>query len=285
MKTAFGVLAILVCAAPAAAQNTSAIPDLSGVWTRDFEIQNLLDPPASGPGPVQQHPRYPKTDGNGVPRRQLSDEEKKQVIRYTQAWIPDVTNPILQPKTRAALETVVEQELAGIPHPEMQTRCMPSGSAHMINILENTQILQTPTEVTFIYQRDHQVRHVYLNVPHSTDPRRAWYGDSVGHYEGGWLVIDTIGMNDQTYVDRFNTPHSDQIHVVERYRRSADGKTIEAEVTVEDPVAFTMPWSGRALFVPAAGGAFLEGVCAENQRKEFWPGHDIHYPIDNTPDF
>jgi hypothetical protein len=277
------VLIVLALAAPAAAQNAAA-PDLSGVWTRDFDIQNLLDPPESGPGPIQQHPRYPKTDSNGVPRRQLSAAERAQVIRYTPAWIPDATSPILQPKTRQALETIVAQELAGIPHPEMQTRCMPSGSAHIANLLESTQILQAPTEVVFIYQRDHQVRHVYLNQPHSKDPGHTWYGESVGHYEGPWLVVDTIGMNDQTYVDRFNTPHSDQIHVVERYRRAADGKRIEAVVTIEDPVAFTTTWSGRARYVPAPS-PFLEGVCAENQRKEFWPGFDIHYPVDDTPDF
>ena len=278
------VLALLVLAAPASAQPPNVPPDLSGVWTRKYQISNLLDPPASGAGPIAQDPRYPKTDHNGVPRRAITEAEREHLIRFTTSWIPDPTSPILQPHTRAALEKIVQQELAGIPHPEMQTMCMPTGVPHIVNILNSTMILQTPTEVIFLYERDHQVRHVYLDRPHSKDQVHTWYGESVGHYEGDTLVVDTIGQNDKTHVDRFATPHSDRIHVVERYRRSADGRGIEALVTVEDPVAFTVPWSGRAVYVPATG-PFLENVCAENQRREFWPGLDIPVPVDDTPDF
>jgi len=113
------ILAITAFAAPAYAQSSEAPPDLTGVWQRDFEIQNLLDPPASGPTRISQDPRYPKINFNGVPRRQLTEEELEQVITYTNAWIPDPSSPILQPETRAALEVIREQELAGIPRPEM----------------------------------------------------------------------------------------------------------------------------------------------------------------------
>jgi hypothetical protein len=243
-----------------------------------------MEPPAQGPGPIMQDPRYPKTDHNGVPRLQLTEEEKKRVISYTTAWIPDVNSPILQPSTKAALETIVDLEHKGIPHPENQTRCMPSGVPHIMNILESTMILQTPTEVIFLYQRDHQVRHVYLNVPHSKNPPHTWYGESVGHYEGDTLVVDTIAQNDQTFVDRFNTPHSDRIHVIERYRRAADGR-IEASAWIDDPVAFTTPWTGHAVYVPA-NGPFLEVVCAESQRlDDYWPGVGLKIPVDGTPDF
>lgn len=277
------ILAIVALVVSASAQPSYTPPDFSGVWTRTYQIRNLLDPPPSGPGPIAQDPRYPKTDHNGVPRRPITDEEREHVIRFTNSWVPDVTDPILQPQTRAALEKIAEQELAGIPHPELQTRCMPSGTPHVLNLFENMMILQTPTEVLFLYQRDHQVRHVYLNQPHSDDPGHTWYGESVGYYEGDTLVVDTIGQNDKTHIDRFGTPHSDQIHVVERYRFSEDGRTIETLVTVEDHIAFTTPWSGRADYVPA-DNMFREVVCAENQR-DFWPGLEISYPVDDTPDF
>jgi hypothetical protein len=278
------LVAALCMATPVGAQTAAPPPDLSGVWQRHYQISNLLDPPPSGAGPIAQDPRYPKTDHNGVPRRMPTEQERKTLVRFTTAWIPDPSSPILQPATRAALEKIVQQELAGTPHPEMQTMCMPSGVPHIVNILNSTEILQTPTEVIFLYERDHQVRHVYLNRPHSGNPGHTWYGESVGHYEGDTLVVDTIGMNDRTHVDRFATPHSDKIHVVERYRRIAGQRRIEALVTVEDPVAFTVPWSGRAVYV-AATGPFLENVCAENQRAEFWPGIDIKTPVDETPDF
>ena len=280
------ILALAALAAPAYAQTSEAPPDLSGVWQRDFAYQNIFEPAPTGPLPVTQDPRYPKTwpTSTFVPDRVLSDEELKNVIRFTSSWIPDPSNPILQPQTRAALEEIAEQEIAGIPHPEMQTLCKPSGVPHIVNILNRTMILQTPTEVIFLYERDHQMRHVYLNQPHSDDPSHTWYGESVGHYEGDTLVVDTIGLNDITHVDRFATPHSDRIHVVERYSRSDDGQSLEALVTTEDPVAFTVPWSGQALYAPR-DDTWSEIVCAENNERAFWPGHELPIAMDHTPDF
>ena len=67
--------------------------------------------------------------------------------------------------------------------------------------------------------QDFQLRRVYLNEPHSANPKPSWYGESVGHYENGdTLVVDTIGMNDRTYVDNYRTPHTTQLHVVERFK-------------------------------------------------------------------
>ena len=97
-------------------------------------------------------------------------------------------------------------------------------------------------------------------------PGHSWYGESVGHYEGGnILVVDTIGQNDKTQIDRFGTTHSDKIHVVERYRLSPNGEEFEVQFTVEDPGAFTMPWSGRARFRSREGN-WDEQICAENNR-------------------
>jgi len=77
--------------------------------------------------------------------------------------------------------------------------------------------------------------HVYLNVAHSTGPESTWYGDSVGHYEGDVLVVDTIGLNDLTHIDRFATPHSDRIHVVERYRVTDGGQMMLDDKKVRPP--------------------------------------------------
>jgi hypothetical protein len=146
------------------------------------------------------------------------------------------------------------------------------------------QIAQAPKEVVFLYSRDHHVRHVYLNVPHSKTPGHTWFGESVGHYEGDTLVVDTIGLNDKTDTDRFGTPHSDRIHVVERYRLSADRKRLEVLFTVDDPGAFTMQWSARADYRPDNISFFEENVCAENNRPT-GPAHAIPVPVAETPDF
>jgi hypothetical protein len=70
---------------------------------------------------------------------------------------------------------------------------------------------QTPKETLIINQADTQVRHVYMNVPHSAQPKISWYGESVGHYEGDELVVDTIGLNDTSTLDNYGTPHTTQL--------------------------------------------------------------------------
>jgi hypothetical protein len=140
--------------------------------------------------------------------------------------------------------------------------------------------LQTPKEVVIIYSGDAQVRRVYLNVPHSESPASSWYGESVGHYEGDTLVVDTIGQNDKTVVDNYRTPHSAKIHVVERWKMIDDGQKLQVTYTVDDPDAFNAPWSAirqyRRVQQPIS-----EEVCAENNRHLF----DYHIPVADKPDF
>src|SRR5947209_14016638 len=103
--------------------------------------------------------------------------------------------------------------------------------------------IQAPKQVWLIYSGDQQVRRVYLDVPHSANPKPSWYGESVGHYEGDTLVVDTVGQNSKTVVDAFRTPHSDKLHVVERWRLTEGGKVLEANFTIDDPDAFNAPWT------------------------------------------
>ena len=103
-------------------------------------------------------------------------------------------------------------------------------------------IIQTPKEVVLFLTG--RVRHIWLDVPHSANPKPSWYGESVGRYEGDTLVVDTIGFNDKTFVDSYRTPHTDKLHVVERFRLIDGGNTLEVAFTVEDPGAFYQPWSG-----------------------------------------
>jgi hypothetical protein len=116
-----------------------------------------------------------------------------------------------------------------------------------------------------IKQGGTEVRHVYLNVPHSANVKPSWYGESVGHYEGGTLVVDTIGQNNKTVVDAFRTPHTEKLHVVERWRLVDGGKGLEVRITVDDPDTFNRPWSTvapRTLADPYLSA----DVCAENTR-------------------
>ena len=101
-------------------------------------------------------------------------------------------------------------------------------------------------------------------MPHSAHVKPSWYGESVGHYEGDELVVDTIGLNDRTFVDNYRTPHTEQIHVVERFKMIDGGKTLQVTVTVDDPGAFNMPWSAVQHWRRIHRGPLIEDLCEPN---------------------
>lgn len=273
---AAGMLALWLLAPQPLLAQTAAVPDFSGTWTRQWVTPSTYDAPPSGPGPVmidQAQPHHGHRTGvAGLP--DLSSN----------AWVADTDNPILKPETRAAVQRITEQERAGHTHLEHQALCLPSGVPEILNLRDNMQMLQAPSgkEIVFLYTRDSQVRHVYLDRAHSVDPPKSWYGESVGRYEGDMLVVDTTGLNDKTDTDRFGTPHSDRIHVVERYRLSDDKKTLEVQFTVEDPQYFTTPWSGRADYKRSAR-IYGETICAENSTSG--TGEALAIPTAAKPDF
>lgn len=168
--------------------------------------------------------------------------------------------------------------------------CSPSGVPQAVNLLDDVQFLQTKDRVTIIYQRNHQVRRIWLNRPHSRAVKPSWYGESVGRYEDGALVVDTIGLKSHkmSVVDAFGTPHTEQLHVVERYLPYATpfGRRIQVTVEVDDPGTFTAPWKGTAEYQLDKDVSQLEElVCAENNR-DFASGSSFGtLPQENKPEF
>jgi hypothetical protein len=166
-----------------------------------------------------------------------------------------------------------------------QSSCYPGGVAQLLTPAQPFYFIQTARQVWMIWETDHQVRRVYMTDRHSENVTPSWYGESIGHYEGGdTLVIDTIGLQTKTsYLDWFRTPHTEKLHVVERFKLSADGKTLEALVKVEDADTFNEPMymTRRWNKVP---NQLLEMVCAENERGQF--GNNL-FPIPSAekPDF
>nr|TFG52676.1 MAG: hypothetical protein E4H34_04685 [Hyphomicrobiales bacterium] len=245
------------------------LPDFSGVWGR---TRLEFEPPHSGAGPVM---------------------ETSQIVGIIAG---DHTNPILQPWAADIVRDRAEAGQTGPLLPNAHNTCQLEGVPYVFAVRE-MQIIQSPTQVTLLYNSDHQVRFVALNAAHTPNPEPTWFGDSVGHYEGDTLVIDTIGIKTtaDTQVDRFGTPHTDALHVVERYRlvdsdtveRAAEpprrrenargvyvaqtgGKTLELQFTVEDQGAFTMPWGALVRSDKVLErDLMLEHVCAENNRDFF----------------
>ena len=203
----------LLCS-PGLAASSDAIPDLSAGGAAWRNTHNDFILPKTGAGPVTWDPAHPYF-GNG--------DGPKPTSR-----VADLSNPILMPWVKDALQKLNADALAGKSQFTPIARCWPNGVPGAILLRLNPLfIVQTTKEVLFLYQSDHQVRHIYMNVTHSQNVAPSWYGESVGHYEGDTLVVDTIDLKTKTFVDNYRTPHSEKLHVVERWKLIDNDKTLK----------------------------------------------------------
>jgi hypothetical protein len=201
----------------------------------------------------------------------------------------DADNPNLKPWAAAQMKMHNDLVRDGHRAFSAQSRCWPGGGpAQLLFVAEPIYFIQTSQQVWIIWQRDHHVRRVYLNREHSENPTPTWFGESVGHYENGELVIDTVGFVEHPYsfVDNYRTPHTKDLHVVERWKIVDGGNAIEATVTVADPGAFNAPWSGKARW-QKVNRPIVESVCAENNLnyERFFKLREYPMPEAKTPDF
>jgi hypothetical protein len=199
--------------------------------------------------------------------------------------IADLNNPNLTQFAKDSLKKTNDDVLAGKPMWSRSSRCWATGvPAWLLTPAQPMFFIQTPQQVRMLAQHDNDVRRIHMNVPHSANPKPSWYGESVGHYEGDTLVIDTIGLNDKTFVDNFRTPHSEKLHVVERLRLVEGGKFFEAQVLIEDPAVFVKPLhvSKRSRRVEAK---LAEWRCADGEINNPF-GYDADpVPTAEKPDF
>jgi hypothetical protein len=276
-------------------RGTASTPDFSGIWAHPSAPG--FEPLPSGPGPVTNRVRR-----NGVSSN------------YGQ--VGDYTNPILKPEAAEVVKKYGEIELSGLAHPTPSNHCWPSGVPYIF-FQYGMQMLQQPDEITFLYLRDHEFRHVRMNQPHPAQVTQSWYGNSVGYYDGGTLVIDTVGVKTDrplAMLDIYGTPYTRALHVVERYRlldyeaaregleRDAKendrvpntsmqldpdyrGKYLQLLFTVEDQGVFTMPWSATITY-GRPSGEWVEDVCVEGTpNAHYFPQKEAVFPTANKQDF
>jgi len=260
-------VASLALATAAAAQTTSP-PDFSSNQTGWISLGNeYIQPPGEGPPLVHNDPVHPfHANGTG------------EQPNYR---IADLSNPNLKPWVKELMKKDNEEVLAGKIGFTPRSSCRPAGVPGFMSFgrFNPVYFVQSPKEVVIIFESDQQVRRVYLDVPHSEHPKPSWYGESVGHYEGDTLVIDTIGLNDKTFVDAYRTPHTENIHVVERWKVVDDGKVMEVTFRVEDADTFYEPWSAIQRY-NRVQQPLREEVCAENNLQ-----FDYNMPVAERPDF
>ncbi len=293
------VTAAILCSTTAGAQSAPALPDFSGPWARSSMDPELLP---SGPIPLvnlRRQPDDPHPNGGGDPL----------------PLVGDYKNPILKPLAAEAVKKAGELSESGKINPDPSNQCAPYSPPYIFTIQLGVQMLQGKDRIVMLYPQDDQVRYVRMNASHPKKVVPSAMGDSVGHYEGDTLVIDTIGVKigPVTMADRYGTPQSEALHLIERYRlidiptakeamirherragRNAGApgtgpydpnasEALQLTYTVEDPNIFTTPWSAQITYrrtvVP-----WSEQVCAENV-VEYWPGMNVGVPKAIKPDF
>lgn len=146
-----------------------------------------------------------------------------------------------------------------------EANCLPTGVPRLAPYPWN--IAQTPKYIYFLFEGNiHSYRQIFMDGrKHSADPNPTWYGESIGKYDGDTLVVDTIGFNDKFWFDFAGHPHTEKLHIIERYRRPDLGH-LEWETTIDDPGAYTRPFTlyGHAVLQP--GTDLIEYICQENNK-------------------
>src|ERR1051326_6840991 len=290
------LVAAVLCmtALPALAQAPAqSIPDFSGLWAHPSVGWEY---PVSGPGPVRH-----KAGGTGSAN-----------------LVGDDTNPVLKPGTAAIIRKNSQISASGLAFPDPDNQCMSQPVPYIFWNFE-IELLQQPGKVTILYNHDHDFREVRLNSRNPAKIVPSWHGDSIGHYEGDTLVVDTVGIKTGKFssIDRFGTPYSENMHVVERYRflpyeaaKEAQargekewghvgaydidpayrGRGLQLEFQVEDPGVFTTPWTATVTYLRSSNKEWEERVCAENVEHyytltQYYSDKDAHIPTAQKPDF
>ncbi len=212
--------------------STGRNADLAGVW----DTQNPRGfQPATATFPGEMPPLTPWAQAQLQATRPA----------YGPRAVPDSTDPVNPTKLGAH-------------------GCYPPGVPRIYLHPLPMEIIQIPGRVLLRFEFDHLLREVWMDGRgHPSDLEPTYMGHSIGRWEGNTLVVDTIGFNDRTWIDRVGHRHSEDLHVIERFRR-VDHDTLENDITVEDPKAFTKPWNTHVIFALRPDWKILEYSCADN---------------------
>jgi hypothetical protein len=217
---------------------SGGVPDLSGLWEPDFHgPEGVRINTWDSSDPFAAHP------------------EQAPMTPWAAAKFKDARPPF---GARQTFDNTNDP---------VQRYCDPPGIPRIYMYPWLITFLQTPKVVYMLYEYTKVWRAVPLNAAHPADPDSTWMGDAVGKYEGDTLVIDTIGFNDKTWLDQSGHPHSDAMHVIERFRRVSPAK-LELNVTIEDPKAYTKTFSASKMY-NLSQGPMGETLCAYSEMKEF----------------
>jgi hypothetical protein len=167
---------------------------------------------------------------------------------------------------RPAAAAIAQGRRVGLAKDIPLTRCLPAG-VPLVNALPAPyKLIQTPGSIAMLYEQDTSFRQIFIDgrkLP--ADPQPSWLGYSVGKWDGDSLIVDTAGFNDRSWLDAFGHPHSEAMRVTERFRRRDFGH-MEVQITVNDPVMYTKPFTIKFTHLLQAESDILETFCSENEK-------------------
>jgi hypothetical protein len=253
-------------------------PDMQGMYTRNGAVgleahppENPIDP--SGKNALSVSARagdelgpYPKIFGEGG--RALRGGKGRQQRRLGIIDPEDRNLPWRPEQDAKRRDFLIHMNPpADLRHVELNARCALPGIFQGEDNNNPFQFMQRAGEVVFLYDYNHTSRVIHLDGrPHLGKDIRLFMGDSIGHWEGNTLVVDTTNFNDRTSYSREIPYLSDQLHTVERLTIE-DANTVGYEVTIDDPVLFTRPWKVGGYFSKVPKGfESLEFACAEGSQ-------------------
>jgi len=232
-----------------------AVLGVMGVFGRPVAAQRDFKPPE---GPT---PRLPsgKVDFSGV---------------WQKPYVPDMTKSGKDQKGYPELPFTPwgenEWKTYDAAEGDYTGSCLPFGMTRSVNTPEPMQIMQSDKYFAFLFEQNSWFNVIPIDGRKHGNGIATWFGDSVGRWEGDTLVIDTINFNGRTRLDTIGHPHSDQLHLVQRFTRPDLGH-ISYEVTVDDPKTFTRSWTNTRTFTLRPDWEMMEYSCEENN-KSLWEG-------------
>jgi hypothetical protein len=164
-------------------------------------------------------------------------------------------------------KAVYEARQANLQQHDPESRCLPPGIPRLMATPFPFQIFQQSDRVLFVFEGGaHVWRTIFTDGrPHQKDPNPSFLGESMGHWEGETLIVDAIGFNEATWLDQAGHPHTEALHIIERFTRTNES-TLHYEVTIDDPHAYAKPWTTAYTIPWVADAELLEYICQENNK-------------------
>lgn len=253
---AYDISANLAGVAPFAQKNVTVGPGLTARVDVKFKEGTQLSSLGEDPQSIAVDQKLHHPPSGPAPRTADGKPD------FTGVWWSPATVDPGKPEFLPAAVEIAKKRIDDNRKDSPQTHCMPGAATRIGPLYE---FVQTKSFLVMISDDDSPGFHqIYLDGrQHPKEPDFLWYGDNIGHWDGDTLVVDRVNFEERVWLDQGAHPHSDKLHIVERYRRIDLGH-LETEVTVDDPGVLAKPFTMKRMSDLAPEESIREFICTEN---------------------